>query len=424
MRLSDHLGTITTDVSHLHKFVKAWFDPNDRVVLVGIPLDGSRKVLSMQTTAKDLSEITAEELTQMSFIKETGVRMSMYVGINPVKEENKITLRSRGTKDDIQRIIGLFVDLDVKRGAFASKSDIHKFLDTLPLKPTIVIDNGENGGIHAYWKVVREDQSLVIIDNDVRKGWWAYLQKRLGDEVKIDKLTDSTRISRLPSGIYWPKDGTSKSDIVRVHTLNPENVYTSDQLQDVIGDSIREYQLEMAAKRKSSEWFSMVDVRAVENQGGDVSYPDYFAPAYRRNSEQMIKERTKALSDRLESYGIDLTVEQVFLKMSVIENLYNDRSDWDEILKPHGWTYLKTQDDGSRVFARPGRDERSAVVDYVSPDGEKSHVMSLLSSSPETNLSDLKEAGVPLTKYRVALRLNFDDDEIKMLAAHMGKDRG
>ena len=68
MRLSDHLGTITTDVSHLHKFVKAWFDPNDRVVLVGIPLDGSRKVLSMQTTAKDLSEITAEELTQMSFI--------------------------------------------------------------------------------------------------------------------------------------------------------------------------------------------------------------------------------------------------------------------------------------------------------------------------------------------------------------------
>jgi hypothetical protein len=49
--------------------------------------------------------------------------------------------------------------------------------------------------------------------------------------------------------------------------------------------------------------------------------------------------------------------------------------------------------------------------------------MSLLSSSEETGLADLKEAGVVLTKYRVALRLWFNDDETKMIEYTLTRGR-
>jgi hypothetical protein len=49
-------------------------------------------------------------------------------------------------------------------------------------------------------------------------------------------------------------------------------------------------------------------------------------------------------------------------------------------------------------------------VDY-----EDSPVMSLLSMSEETGLADLKDAGINLTKYRVMLRLQYQDDEKKMV---------
>jgi len=41
---------------------------------------------------------------------------------------------------------------------------------------------------------------------------------------------------------------------------------------------------------------------------------------------------------------------------------------------------------------------------------ESPHVMSLLSTSHDTNLLDLLDAEIPLTKWRVSLRLNFKDD--------------
>jgi hypothetical protein len=94
---------------------------------------------------------------------------------------------------------------------------------------------------------------------------------------------------------------------------------------------------------------------------------------------------------------------------------------WAEILEPYGWTWQRELRDGSNEWARPGRDERSAVVDY-----EDSPVMSLLSMADETGLADLKDAGIPLTKYRVLWRLKFndqdDDSMIKYLIKRMEAD--
>lgn len=417
MRLSDMLGTTNTDPKHLREFVNTWFDPDDIVGLTGFASVGKQRTYSMAITAKELSEFSVDDIMNMCYFKETDNRMSMYIGVNPLKENHTVKLSSKSKNTDIERVIGLFVDFDVKEGSFKSKEDIYSFLATQELQPTLVVDNGVNGGVHAYWKVTKKDQDINTIDNGVRKGWVSHLSRQLND-VKIDRLTDLARISRMPSGIYWPKDD-SRHDVVEVVQCNPENVYSAPELNLVIGDALEEYQNEISKKRKSSELFLTMNIESVSNQGGQSTYPDYFRDSDRRDSDESINERTRIIEDRLKERGIDIPPRNVFMKMALLQEKYNEM-DWRDILEPHGWTYLRTQDDESREFARPGRDERSAVTDYVSPEGEVSNVMSLHSMAEETKLSDLKEAGIPLTKFRVALRLNFNDDEISMLAHHLG----
>ena len=84
---------------------------------------------------------------------------------------------------------------------------------------------------------------------------------------------------------------------------------------------------------------------------------------------------------------------------------------WEDILIPAGWTFLYTDREERQVVARPGRHEKSATVGWV----ESPNMMSLLSTSPDTGLADLKEIGAPLNKYRVAQKLLWNDDEKKMV---------
>ena len=72
------------------------------------------------------------------------------------------------------------------------------------------------------------------------------------------------------------------------------------------------------------------------------------------------------------------------------------------------------------MFARPGKGDRSAVVDYTDENGVVSPVMSLLSKSEMTGLLDLYEAAIPLTKYQVLLRTRYQDNEANLLKEYMG----
>lgn len=45
----------------------------------------------------------------------------------------------------------IFVDFDLKSGAYASKEDFISALSAMPLEPSRIVDSG--GGIHVYWKV-------------------------------------------------------------------------------------------------------------------------------------------------------------------------------------------------------------------------------------------------------------------------------
>ncbi|MGN6037293.1 hypothetical protein ACP6NG_18160 [Brevibacterium casei] len=85
---------------------------------------------------------------------------------------------------------------------------------------------------------------------------------------------------------------------------------------------------------------------------------------------------------------------------------------WEDILTEAGWSYLRTDYDGRDLWVRPGSSQKSAAVNWP----ENPDVMSLLSDSPATGLFDLKEAGIPLTKYRVALRLIAGDEPAKLVS--------
>jgi hypothetical protein len=88
---------------------------------------------------------------------------------------------------------------------------------------------------------------------------------------------------------------------------------------------------------------------------------------------------------------------------------------WDWILKNAGWSFVRIDAEGRVEWTRPigvGEDPsnvnpKSATTDWPA----NPHIMSLLSDSPVTGLADLKEANVPLTKWRVFVQVYFHGNE-------------
>ncbi len=381
MKFNDLVGSTTIDVSHLRAFLTCWYRPGDIVSLIGIPTTGSRQVLSMAQRVDDLMTASNEDLEPLTYIPSEDKRMNMYISINPLIEDHSVDLRARGSKADVREIYGTFIDFDItkagtKEGAFDSKQEVFDFLLGVPTPPTMVIENGENGGIHAYWRL--NDEDVHEADESLLLRWWAYISSMT--DKKIDKLIDKTRISRIPSCIYWPKDSSMRIDTVKTLTTSGPQYSLSDMVSTSL-DAFQRHQAKVAALRDQkvrldpSAW----ETRVLQIARGGGSN--------RKLSEMQAK-----------------------IAMHRIDQFIDECYEWAEVLEPYGWTFLKENSDGSKTWARPGKNERSAVVDYVDGSGRKSGVMSLLSSSPDTLLEDLKEAGVPLTKKQVLLRLHYNDD--------------
>lgn len=373
MKFNEYAGSIDIDVSHIHRFVPRWYSPDDLIVLSGISVDSPyRRVLSQTIPARELAVITAEELGDLCH--EGGYKYNTYLSCFPVKDDNAVHTHSRGTKEDIKEVFGVYADLDVKPGCFESKEEIRDFLFSLEAPPTLIIDNGKYGGVHAYWRL---HFGLTTEENILLK-WWCYLTSKTIRN--IDRLKDSTRILRLPSGIYW---GDGVSDTVKLVVDNGPT-YSLEQLLALAQGPFDERQKKIA-NTISREHLNKQEIGALAK---DI-FTNYSNTGFNNWSTR--------------------------LAVSKIEQIVNDSLTWDEVLCPHGWTYIRALRDGAHEWARPGQNRRSAVTDYTHEDGTQSNVMSLLSQSQETGLMDLVDARIPLTKYRVLLRLKYDDNEIAML---------
>lgn len=371
MKLSDLTGQVQISSLHANAFINTWFEPDDKLVIVGRRTEktGKHDTLSQSFLAKDFGRIDDEFLESLIF-DEDGNKWNVYFGVCPVKED--VDYNRRGTEDNVSHVTGLWADIDIKDKGFSSQQDILDFLFSLALHPTIVVGSG-SGGVHAYWKLnPGEKGNKELVDR-----WWSYLDEAAGER-SIDKLIDLTRILRLPGSVYFPKSNTT-SKVGSVSILYKlDNTYSVEEIRSHSED---------AFKTKHERRKRLITQDA--NRRLDV---DGFA-------RELIQ-------------GVGDNRWRMYRAISMMEDYVNQQMTWAEILEPHGWKWQRTLRDGSNEWARPGRDERSAVVDY-----EDSPVMSLLSMSEETGLSDLLDARIPLTKYRVLLRLWYNDIEHSLVQA-------
>jgi len=387
VQLSDVHGDIKIDASQAVSFLKAWFNPDDVISLVGRASEkkGKLDTLSQFVPVKDLYSLTNEDLDSLVF--SDGEKWNLYFGAAPVKEA--VSLFRRGTEDNIARLVGVWADIDVKEGGFNSQDEILLFLQTLALQPTIVVASG-SGGIHAYWKLDEKSSAAGKTRETYKEltlRWWAYIDDAAGESRKIDRLYDLTRIFRLPGSAYFPREGSGgKAGSVRLLSVN-SNVYSAEQILSI----------SQAAHVKKEEERKRV---AME--------------------DKQLRERTIGEAMRQVKLGHGYKFEEYqnwsdVMAYAEIEDYVNTSYTWD-FLRDYGWTFLRTLRDGSDEWARPGRNERSAVVNYREDDrGPASPVMSLLSMSDETGLLDLFDANVPLTKFRVMLRYKYQDNGLAMV---------
>lgn len=375
MKLSDLTGQVKISAHHATTFVSTWFEPTDKICVVGRKSEktGNLDTVSQSMTAAEFCMMDDHMLESLIF-DEDGNKWNLYLGVAPIKED--VSLRRRGTEANIDYVTGVWADIDIKEKGFTSQDEIMQFLFGLKLVPTIVNGSG-SGGVHAYWKLAPGERG----DKELVERWWSYLDETAGER-SIDKLVDLTRILRIPGTVYFPKEksGSKVGSVEIIYKL--ENFYTIEQIKGVS---------EEAFKAKHEKRKSLINQDANRRMDMDTFARDMLA-------------------------GIGGNQWKMWRAISELESFVNERVTWDEILSPHGWTHMRQLRDGSNEWARPGRSERSAVVDY-----EDSPVMSLLSSAEETGLADLKDAHIPITKYRAMLRLQFDDDEKSMVKYLIGR---
>lgn len=374
MKISEVLGDSTLYPDQAQALFTNWFQPGEKINISAMKAGLNAPPMSFTTTYEELTAYTVEDWEALTY-EDNGNKLNLYFQVCPTAKELPTTnLFERGKEVDVSRIPGVWADLDVKEGAFASPEDIWNFLFSLEIWPSMVVGS-PSGGIHAYWKFPPEEEGA----KELLDRWWAYLDEAAGPERRIDKLIDTARIMRVPGTLYWPKPGSG----VRIGAMkllhNDPRTCTPEQIMNV---SEAAYAVKCANRKK------VVD-----------------------------RDFTRKSSVEIRNTIIDNGEVGLWQKLQVLANLeddINEGADWMDILPKHGWTYLRTDGQDCRIWARPGQTQKSATTDFTEY-GKTSPVMSLFSSSQETGLSDLYDAGINLTKYRVMLRLDYNDDEQAMI---------
>lgn len=360
----DLVGRLDTDANSLRWFIELWFEEDDIVTIQKLPHDGKRQFLALP--AKHL-HANAEMILNQKAVE--GTKNEFYYGINPVAREIhnwSDTRRQAG----FGYIKGFYADLDVKNGAFESREQILSYIEGLEIQPTTVVESG-SGGMHLTWKITGQ------IEPEDLKGWWAYLQSKAPEGVGIDRLVNVDRIFRLPGSLRWSKNGSLNTKLQLIN--GSRKTHTIEDARNLTKEPLEQH----------------------------------------RNRQKMFKAQKTVMLDR--KFNSVNTGKPGLIK-SLCE-MKADEMDWSEILEPEGWSLLRESSDGSRQWIRPGSSQKSAVTDYTHSDGTVSGVMSLLSSSPDSGLLDLKEVGIPLTKFHILLRLRFEDDLDALINHFINKEK-
>ena len=382
MKFIDLVGEYKTNPQEAINMLNTLFFDEDIISLSGKRTTiGPNKLLTNLLKKKELVSILDEDiLNNLCF--DSGNR-DIYVGLGPVKPE--VSIREsfspfkRVKKEDISAIRVLFIDIDIKDGGFSSTRDawiwLWEICNKYQIPPTYITNSG-SGGMHVYWRVSREplitkpgsdEINPDTEGKDLLQGWWAFLSEELPEGINIDRLVDTTRMSRLAGTIHFPREDGGKVGVVKELFCCPSNILKFSDITELTKEANSRHKKKVENTRK----------REIE-----IKYP----PEVKNN--------------------FFMRLLHIANQASSAEDIVTKQLSWDDILTPKGWQFLREDGEGRREWARPGRNSKSAVTDW----SESPYVMSLMSTSPETELHDLLEAYVPLTKWRVYVRLYFNDD--------------
>lgn len=369
---SELAGIVDTDARQAVSLLKALFNPTDYIAISAMRNNaskGMRALTQMMTCSELVGQLSSAEgeATLFSLCTQPDA-MNVYFHISSVFPRDMNGFKQRVKQGDVANLRNLYVDLDVKEGCFASTEEAWEFIGTIPLRPTAVVASG-SGGLHAYWRL-RDVELTPDVGSGLLVRWWAYLSELAGER-HIDKLVDVTRMSRLPGTIHWPREGTDgRPTPVELLYINRQNKVTAAEVA-----ALSEGATERLAER-------------------------------RKKTRQRDEELKKEISHLTEKVSAGDTGWKHYLALGTMEEWVDANIPWSSILAPVGWTHYSTDREGRQLWSRPGERTKSAAVDWP----ESPNVMSLLSTSPETGLFDLLDAEIVLTKWRVMLRLNFNDD--------------
>jgi len=367
------------DANQASSFFKTWFDGRDGMVVLtrmepevkGKPT--TRWPSSVAIPAEEIADKMSDELLESVVADGSGNWNSYFSCSTHVKDPTtgKGGRRGskRGGKDTVSAVHGLWLDLDVKDGAFSSREDCSSLINQMGVRPTLVVDSG-SGGQHAYWKL---DQPLSKEKGEKLCTAWVARARELSG-IHIDRLVSCDRVMRVPGTVRWPKSLDESPAQVELRWNEKSLITSVEQVWGLAG----------------SAW-----ERQAESLKADRAWGD----------EQ------KALGGQELSKLLDQGGWAGLVGISSFEDSFNENTSWTEILQPHGWTLLGEDSEGRQRWSRPGRDAKSAHAGY--PDSP--HVMNLFSDDPGTGLNDLLVAGVDLTKLRVHAKLSYGGDMAKLI---------
>lgn len=396
-RFNAVIGTYSVDSHEAIKHLQVLFRPDDLVAISGKRNDSSGGLPKL-TTAFYKQQTLIELLQGPENLRSMCYEPSptdVYLGISTVKKE-RVDLFDDGTDrfsrvnlTDIDVLKTIFTDIDLKDTGFenttAARQWLDKFCSYYNVPYTLLVDSG-SGGLHVYWRIKEAFKTKMkpspmdtnnteeITQKDVLYRWWTLVQESAsGAHAKVDRLVDLTRMSRLAGSIHTPRNYGDKFGEVRIIDSNPEVEYSLEQIKNLTQETY------------------MKDIERVKN--------------IKRKEEK----ESKPVSINLnlpQSTNIFVKAMQLVQEHEESSEFFNKTWDWYSILSSKGWTFIREGSESRQEWARPGRSNKSAVVGWEdSPD-----MMSLLSTSPDTNLLDLLEANTPLTKWRVFVRFYFDDN--------------
>lgn len=276
--------------------------------------------------------------------------------------------KGRGGLRHVKEVPGVWLDIDVKPGGFADQESALQILRDSPLSPTAIVLTG-SGGMHGYWRLDHPVDCDTGRELNLR--WWSLLSD-MAYPVEIDRLTDPSRVLRVPGAIRWPKKIGEKT--AQVHLLFQQDVsYTKEEI-------------ESQTEAVWAEHLSRIE----------------------RTKARVIENKARAHELVLNSELVEENKWLFYMQLAGVEEMFNEKYSWDSVLEPQGWTRLGEDEDQRVLWSRPGDGWRkSATTDW--PDSP--HIMSLFSTAPETGLLELHDSEIALTKYRVWVQLVWDGDE-------------